>query len=58
MIPQSLAAEVILVTSDERVMPLRLESVKLLGKDGAGDRIAKLKEEEKIDAVAASSQSI
>ena len=58
MIPQSLAAEVILVTSDERVMPLRLDSVKLLGKDGAGDRIAKLKEEEKIIGVATSSQSI
>jgi hypothetical protein len=39
-------------------MPLRLDSVKLLGKDGAGDRIAKLKEEEKIIGVATSSQSI
>jgi hypothetical protein len=39
-------------------MPLRLDAVKLFGKDGTGDRIAKLKEEEKIIAVASSLQAM
>lgn len=51
MIPQSAAAQVMLVTSDQRVMSLRLDAVKLLGKDGAGSQIAKLKAEEKIIGV-------
>lgn len=48
MIPVSPDPEVMLVTSEERVLRLQLESVKLWGKDGTGDRIAKLKPEEKI----------
>jgi DNA gyrase subunit A len=52
MIAQSAAAEVMLVTGDERVISLGLDAVKLLGKDGAGSQIAKLKAEEKIIAVA------
>jgi len=58
MVSASSAPEVLLVTSDERVMPLRLDAVKLFGKDGTGDRIAKLKEEEKIIAVATSLQAM
>jgi DNA gyrase subunit A len=58
MVSASSAPEVLLVTSDERVMPLRLDAVKLFGKDGTGDRIAKLKEEEKIIAVASSLQAM
>ena len=42
-----------LLTSDERVVSLRLDSVKLLGRDGTGDRIAKINPEEKIISVAA-----
>jgi DNA gyrase subunit A len=41
-------SEVALATSEERVVRLPLKSVKMWGKDGAGDRIAKLKPEEKI----------
>lgn len=51
MIPQSAAEEVMLVTNDERVISLRLDTVKLLGKDGAGSPIAKLKAEEKIISI-------
>ena len=53
MISASRESEVALVTSEERVVYLPLESVKLWGKDGTGDRIAKLKEDEKILAVTA-----
>jgi len=53
MIPALPTSEVMLVTSEERVLRLQLESVKLWGKDGAGDRIAKLKPEEKILSVTA-----
>ncbi|HEY9668170.1 MAG TPA: DNA topoisomerase (ATP-hydrolyzing) [Coleofasciculaceae cyanobacterium] len=45
--------EVALLTSADRVMWLEAKSVKLYGKDGAGDRIAKLKPEEKILGVTA-----
>lgn len=48
MISQSAAEEVMLVTSDERVIGLRLDAVKLLGKDGTGSQIVKLKAEERI----------
>ncbi len=40
--------EVALLTSAERVVRLSVKSVKLWGKDGTGDAIAKLKSEEKI----------
>jgi DNA gyrase subunit A len=56
MVPASRESEVMLVTSGERVVRLRLESVKLWGKDGTGDRVAKLQQEEKIIAVAIASQ--
>lgn len=48
MISQSKASEVMLVTNDERVINLPLDSVKLLGKDGTGSQIVKLKAEERI----------
>ena len=44
-------SEVMLVTSGERTVSLQMESVKKWGKDGTGDRIAKLKAEEKILSV-------
>jgi DNA gyrase subunit A len=53
MIPVSPTSEVMLVTSEERVLRLQLESVKLWGKDGTGDRIAKLKSEETILSITA-----
>jgi DNA gyrase subunit A len=53
MIPISPMSEVMLVTSEERVLHLQLESVKLWGKDGTGDRIAKLKPEETILSITA-----
>jgi DNA gyrase subunit A len=53
IVPASVASEVALLTSDERVLRLRLDSVKLWGKDGTGDAIAKLKPEEKILTVTA-----
>ncbi len=56
MVPASRESEVMLVTSGERVVRLRLEAVKLWGKDGTGDRVAKLQQEEKIIAVAIVSQ--
>lgn len=48
MVSASETPEVALTTSEERVVRLPLKSVKMWGKDGAGDRIAKLKPEEKI----------
>lgn len=48
MISQSLASEVMLVTNDERVINLQLDAVKLLGKDGTGSQLVKLKAEERI----------
>ena len=48
MISQSAASEVMLVTNDERVINLQLDTVKLLGKDGTGSQIVKLKAEERI----------
>ncbi len=44
-------SEVVLLTSAERVVRLQVKSVKLWGKDGTGDRIAKLQPEEKILSV-------
>jgi len=44
----SLASEVTLVTNSERMIPLRVEKVKLLGKDGSGELVAKLKQGETI----------
>ncbi|MGC1395701.1 MAG: DNA topoisomerase (ATP-hydrolyzing) [Coleofasciculaceae cyanobacterium] len=48
MISQSVASEIMLVTNDERVINLRLDAVKLLGKDGTGSQLVKLKAEERI----------
>jgi DNA gyrase subunit A len=48
MVPALPASEVLILTSGERAVPLKSDSVKLWGKDGTGDRIAKLKAEEKI----------
>jgi DNA gyrase subunit A len=42
---------VVLVTSSDRFIPLSVDSVALGGKDGVGDRIAKLKNDETIVAV-------
>jgi DNA gyrase subunit A len=53
MVSASRVSEVALATSEERVVRLLLNSVKMWGKDGAGDRIAKLKPEEKIITVTA-----
>ncbi|NEP09351.1 MAG: DNA topoisomerase 4 subunit A [Symploca sp. SIO2C1] len=44
----SLASEVTLVTNSERVISLRVDKVKLLGKDGSGDLVVKLKQGETI----------
>ena len=46
-------SEVALLTSAERVVILPIDSVEVLGKDGTGDRIPKLKSEEKIISVTA-----
>jgi DNA gyrase subunit A len=53
MVSASRALDVALVTSAERVVQVALKSVRLWGKDGTGDRIAKLKDDEKIITVAA-----
>ncbi|HEY9611279.1 DNA topoisomerase (ATP-hydrolyzing) [Allocoleopsis sp.] len=53
MISASGTSEVALITSAERVERLPMKSVKLYGKDGTGDRIVKLKSDEKILAVTA-----
>jgi DNA gyrase subunit A len=53
MISASQTSEAALITSAERVERLSMKSVKLYGKDGTGDRIVKLKSDEKILAVAA-----
>ncbi len=55
MVSAPAASEVVLLTSAQRMVSLRLDSVKLWGKDGTGDRIAKLKQDEKVIAVATSS---
>ena len=44
-------AQAVLVTSDAKRIVLSLDSVPFGGKDGAGDRVAKLKPEEKIVSV-------
>ncbi|NET56171.1 MAG: DNA topoisomerase 4 subunit A [Symploca sp. SIO2E6] len=46
ILPASLASEVALVTNSERMIPLRVDKVKLLGKDGSGELLAKLKQGE------------
>ncbi len=51
MVPALPTSEVVLLTSAERVVSLRSDSVKLWGKDGTGDRISKLNPEEKIITV-------
>ncbi|MGB7445082.1 MAG: DNA topoisomerase (ATP-hydrolyzing) [Coleofasciculaceae cyanobacterium] len=51
MIPAKSKSEAVLVTSTERVVPIKLDSVKLWGKDGTGDRLVKLQAEEKIVSV-------
>ena len=58
MVSAPAASEVVLLTSAQRMVSLRLDSVKLWGKDGTGDRVAKLKQDEKVIAVASSSQSM
>jgi len=58
MVSAPAASEVVLLTSAQRMVSLRLDSVKLWGKDGTGDHVAKLKQDEKVIAVASSSQSM
>ncbi len=53
MIAASRASDVALVTNIERVIYIPINSVKVRGKDGTGDRITKLKQNEKIISVAA-----
>ena len=55
MVSAPAASEVVLLTSAQRMVSLRLDSVKLWGKDGTGDRVAKLKQDEKVITVATSS---
>ncbi|HEY9637342.1 MAG TPA: DNA topoisomerase (ATP-hydrolyzing) [Coleofasciculaceae cyanobacterium] len=52
IVPALLGSEVVLLTSAQQAVPLKFDSVKLWGKDGSGDRIAKLKPEEKITSIA------
>ena len=51
MVAASSGAEAIMVTSEQRFLRLQLDTVKLWGKDGSGDRLVQLKSEEKIIAV-------
>jgi DNA gyrase subunit A len=51
IVSASQASEVVLVTDAERMLRLKLDSVKLWGKDGTGDRVAPLKSEEEVTAV-------
>ncbi|NES19828.1 MAG: DNA topoisomerase 4 subunit A [Symploca sp. SIO3E6] len=51
IVPASLASEVALVTNSERMIPVRVDKVQLLGKDGSGDLVAKLKQGESIVSV-------
>ncbi len=51
MVLAKVEAKVVLLTSTGRSMTLSVDSVPLWGKDGAGDRLAKLKPEEKIFSV-------
>ena len=53
MVSASGVSDIALVTSEERVVYLSLESIKIWGKDGTGDRLTKLKDEEKVIAVTA-----
>jgi hypothetical protein len=52
MIAASRSSEAVLKTSKERLLNLRLDSVKLWGKGGAGERVIQLQPEEKIVSVA------
>ncbi len=51
MVLAKVEAKVVLLTSTGRSISLSVDSVPLWGKDGAGDRLAKLKPEEKILSV-------
>jgi DNA gyrase subunit A len=51
MVSASQTSEVVLATDAERTVRLALDSVKFWGKDGTGDPIVKLKDEEKIIAI-------
>ncbi len=52
MIAASRSSEAVLKTTKERLLNLRLDSVKLWGKEGTGDRVIQLQPEEKIVSVA------
>ena len=47
----STVAEVVLVTTNQRLLPLAVDTVKLWGKDGTGDRLPALAPDEKVVAV-------
>lgn len=51
MVAASSGSEAIMVTSEQRLLSLQLDTVKLWGKDGSGDRLVQLKSEEKIITV-------
>ena len=51
IVSASQASEVVLLTDADRMLRLKLDAVKLWGKDGTGDHIAQLKPEEKVTAV-------
>lgn len=51
MVPTPSDSKVVFLTSEDRVLCVPSKSVKMSGKDGTGDRIPKLKPEEKIVAV-------
>ncbi|HEY9876333.1 MAG TPA: DNA topoisomerase (ATP-hydrolyzing) [Candidatus Obscuribacterales bacterium] len=48
MVPLAAEAEVVLLTSTQRLVRLSVDAVALWGKDGIGDRISQLKPDEKI----------
>jgi DNA gyrase subunit A len=51
IVSTSQASEVVLQTNADHMLRLKLDSVKLWGKDGTGDRLAQLKPEEEVTAV-------
>ncbi|MCP2729288.1 DNA gyrase/topoisomerase IV subunit A [Limnofasciculus baicalensis] len=51
MVAASSGSEAVMVTSEQRLLRLQLDSVKLWGKDGSGDKLVQLKSEEKIITV-------
>ncbi len=51
MVAASSGSEAVMVTSEQRLLRLQLDNVKLWGKDGSGDKLVQLKSEEKIITV-------